>query len=812
MHRTIGAALLAAADGSVISILPGVYRENVVLDKVVTLVAEKGAGTARLVAERGVALSVGSRTATVRGLTIEAHEPGAASVHVRAGAVLLEDCDVLGGPLEVTADAAPTVRSCRIRGTRALGIRLAGTSRAVVEQSLISEVDGVGLVVEDAVTPTVRGTTVTRVSGHGIRAAGTAQGSFEDCEISRTGGTGVAVADSARVLLSACRISDTGAAGISAEDRCQVRLADTTTATTAGTGLVAGGAAELSVRGGAFTGSAANGVYLSGDTHLVLADCEVSGTAYTAIHLDGGAHAEISNARVHETREHGIRVTGHAYLSAQDSQVSEAKMTGITVDGNGDAVARGCTISRTATGISLRTRHRPLIEGCEVSHTTGSGIDIGADTDALLHASRVHHTGAAGIAIHERSTARVHGCEVSDSTGTGLVVWSHARPHIRDTRITRAAKNGVYIKEHGHALLEDCDISATDYPAVYVGSHADPVLRRCCVRDVAEDLMVAEGAIPVFEECQVTGVAAATMPVGTPSAGAAGARQLAVQRAGPAGSPPAGPDGQGPAVESLEDLLEELHQLVGLDRVKQDVSMLVKVMQLVRQREAAGLPPPPLSRHLVFAGNPGTGKTTVARLYGRVLAALGLLSRGHLVEADRGALVGEYVGHTAPKTQEVFRRALGGVLFVDEAYALVPRGGGNDFGQEAIATLVKLMEDHRDEVVVIVAGYPDEMHRFIDANPGLASRFSRTLIFADYTGEEHQAEQHEYTLVPSTRDALCDFFDNAQRGERFGNGRTARQVFQQMTERHAHRIAELAKPSTADLTDVLPADLPVPAS
>ncbi len=395
---------------------------------------------------------------------------------------------------------------------------------------------------------------------------------------------------------------------------------------------------------------------------------------------------------------------------------------------------------------------------------------------------------------------------VAESAPRAATDWTDAAGGTTSTQdFFDAASRGRRWRDSPTAILSSLTAQGSPHATDYAGALAEVASAAC---ELGEPTMRVIGNASVAAAAQLSAVPPAVTAHRLPDADAG----AAVPAEQPPATEPEAPEPEKPE-RSIDELLAELDALIGLQRVKREVHRQVAVLRVEKLRDEAGLKAPTITRHLVFTGNPGTGKTTVARLVSGIYHALGLLSQGQLVEVDRSELVAGYLGQTATKTAEAVASAAGGVLFIDEAYSLTGIGSsGDQYGQEAVDTLVKEMEDRRDNLVVIVAGYPAPMQAFIAANPGLASRFRTTIEFEDYTDDElvailtQLAAGADYEVLPEAVERFRENLARTPRGDSFGNGRFARNALEAAIGHHAWRLRGNDSPTLDDLRQLVAKD------
>ncbi|MEU0396879.1 right-handed parallel beta-helix repeat-containing protein [Streptomyces sp. NPDC006208] len=778
-YASLAAALEAAADGDILTVAPGTYRENLVVQRAVTLRgAEGAAGSVRIAPADGVPLTVRA-SATVQDLHVEGQDSAAPALLVEDGTPELTDLRIVtrsAAGIEVRGAARPTVRRCTVDNPAGVGIGVLDGAGGVFEDCEVVSAGQSGISVRGGAHPRLERCRVHHASGGGLTVSGEGTGlEAIGCEVYEIKGTGVQIASRATAHLTDSSVHRTSGDGITLDTDAVLTLSDCAIHDVPENGIDLRSRSVLTLTRSTVRHFGRNGLSVwDPGTRVDANRCEIHDSTgdYPAVWVSDGASAVLDSCRLHDVPDALFVLDRGSRADVVDSDISQVRNTAVSVSDGATAQLDDCRIREVSTGAWFRDHGSGgTLSSCTID-AAQTGVIVTKGADPLIDRCTVTAPAEAGFYVSAEGRGTFRGCRVTGSGGYGFHVMDGCRTTLSGCRTERCARGGYEFGENDGPVVEDCTSD--------------------------------ESGVRTKAEPAATSVLTATQSPGL----------LSPVPGGPVSQSPT--EAAAPAGGSRDSgvVLGELDALVGLESVKREVRSLTNMIEVGRRRQEAGLKAASVRRHLVFTGSPGTGKTTVARLYGEILASLRVLERGHLVEVSRVDLVGEHIGSTAIRTQEAFERARGGVLFIDEAYALSPEDSGRDFGKEAIDTLVKLMEDHRDAVVVIVAGYTAEMQRFLSVNPGVASRFSRTITFQDYVPDEllriveQQADEHEYRLAPGTDEALLKYFTELPKGPAFGNGRTARQTFESMVERHAGRVAELAETSTDDLTLLYPDDLP----
>jgi SpoVK/Ycf46/Vps4 family AAA+-type ATPase len=516
--------------------------------------------------------------------------------------------------------------------------------------------------------------------------------------------------------------------------------------------------------------------------------------------------ASIENMIINYEGEGGF---GAVYIAKGSPIIEQCELSStagpvLGISHEGDPVLKRCKIhSGQDAGVHVFDGGQGLLVDCDICFHKSACVVIERGADPVFRRCRIYGGGNAGVLVSDQGKGSFETCDIYANAKAGLAIIHEGNPRLTKCRIFDGHDAGIFATERGQGHLEDCKIYGNEMLNVAIKREANPQFRRCQIYEGKQlGLLIADRGLGILEDCEIYGHAGQGLWIkdGNPqlvNCVINDRSNLLISSTDILHSTARMEDR-----ESLAMLLQELEGFVAMESMKQSILDLVDYIEYVKDRQRLGMKSAEtLTLHMLFVGNPGTGKTTVARLLGKLFKSMGLLEKGHVVEVDRSSLIAEYVGQTAMKTERAIQSALGGILFIDEAYTLAKSDSAQDYGKEAIEVILKRMEDLSGHFVVVAAGYPREMKTLIDINPGLRERFKQTIHFPDYTPDEllliarHMALSEEYILHSDFEVLLHDYFmeQYRMRDFSFGNARLVRNCLEKVKMAHARRIAKLPR-------------------
>lgn len=837
-YKTITDAIKSAVPGTKIIVEPGIYHENIIINKEIELVGNGLVNEIIVYSKNKSTILMQTECATVSGLTIQQRGTSAVNeshyaIDLPVGSLTIDNCDisseighgiriaqvntspviqwcnihdVQGVGIFIASGGNPTIRSCKIYNNKENGVWMIEKARGTIENCEIYSNTLSNVMIEKEADPVIKGCKIFNSEQDGVWVKEKGRGTIENCEFHHNEYPNVSIESEADPVIRGCKIYNSNQFGVWINERGRGTIENCEIHSNNFSNINIVSEADPVVKNCAIYNSILDaGIKVEKNGHGTIENCEVYSNKTSNVMLLHHSDPVIRGCKIYNSEHRGVWVDHQSRGIIENCEIYLNGWSNVLIENRADPVIRGCKIyNAEKAGIMVLGTGRGSIENCEIYSNKSSNVVIKNESDTVIRDCKIYNSENGGVLLKKNVHSILENCEIYGNKFSNIIIVDESDPVIRGCKIYNSGQNGVWVKEKGRGTIENCEIYSNKFPNITIKDGSDLKIKGCKIYNSEKNgVFVKEKGLGHIENCEIYGNAKKDILISEDShLEILGSTKKLVEEKEQLNKAKQD-DFLQPSLE-LADILVELDSLIGMDNIKEEIRKIIKYIQFNKELASFGIESENAqvtASHTVLYGNPGTGKTTVAKLLGKLYKAMGLLPSGHVVQVNREKLVGKHIGHTAPKTKSKIDEAQGGVLFIDEAYYLTNSGSKNDFGPEAIGVILEEMENRKGEFVVIVAGYEKEMMSFLEANPGLKSRFTQNIHLQDYTPDEmlqiarKMVKDKKRELSPDAEELLHKQFTALwrKRDQFFSNARTVRNHIEGMLPAQAQRCMQVPR-------------------